>query len=296
MHHHGPMHRRRLVWAEFFDLDSCLVSSDSSKRSWDSSDAASRAYRFDSAGHGRAGVHDAVVGDYRNGNGRFAVAVGYPPEVGYAVGGVFDFAKALLPVGLLMLLSRRAVGLFVIIGVAWLGLVIYSSLATHATVSSAIGAIERNGTWKMEVRSGTKAELAETEKRLAVLSQPTPPRPKTLSEGLASEVVPPGVWRDSRECPNIHDSRYFQSACQKFLDLRRELAVAQDYEKLDTHAMEFRQTLATVRPVATSDPLPQAFAATLGRLLSLDGHAGVALLLTLIVETMSCLASLVCGP
>jgi hypothetical protein len=223
------------------------------------------------------------------GTARFAIAMAYPAEVGYAIGAVFDLAKALLPVALLMLLARRAVVLFAIIGVAWLGLVTYSSLATHATVSSAIAAIERNGTWKMEVRSDTKAELAEIEKRLAALSQPMPPRPsKTLGEALASEVVPPGVWRDSRECQNIHDSRYFQSACQKFLDLRREVAVAHDYEKLDARAEELRQTLAAAPPVATSDPLPQAFAATLGRLLSLDGHAGVALLLTLIVETMSC--------
>ena len=223
------------------------------------------------------------------GTARFAVAMGYPAEVGYAIGAVFDLAKALLPVALLMLLARRAVVLFAIIGVAWLGLVTYSSLATHATVSSAIAAIERNGTWKMEVRSDTKAELAEIEKRLAVLSQPMPPRPsKTLGEALASEVVPPGVWRDSRECQNIHDSRYFQSTCQKFLDLRRELAVAQDYEKLDARAEELRHALAAAPPVATSDPLPQAFAATLGRFLSLDGHAGIALLLTLIVETMSC--------
>ena len=147
------------------------------------------------------------------GTARFAVAMAYPAEVGYAIGAVFDLAKALLPVALLMLLARRAVVLFAIIGVAWLGLVTYSSLATHATVSSAIAAIERNGTWKMEVRSDTKAELAEIEKRLAVLSQPMPPRPsKTLGEALASEVVPPGVWRDSRECQNIHDSRYFQES------------------------------------------------------------------------------------
>jgi hypothetical protein len=122
--------------------------------------------------------------------------------------------------------------------------------------------------------------LAEIEKRLAVLSQPTPPRPsKTLSEALASEIVPPGVWRDSSECQNIHDSRYFQSPCQKFLDLRRELGVAQDCEKLDARAGELRQALAVAPPVVSSDPLPQAFAATLGRFLSLDGHAGIALLL-----------------
>ena len=58
-----------------------------------------------------------------------------------------------------------------------MGLVIYSALATEATVSTAIASIERNGSWKTEARSGTKAELAAVEKRLDVLSQPAPPRP-----------------------------------------------------------------------------------------------------------------------
>ena len=40
--------------------------------------------------------------------------------------------------------------------------------------------------------------------------------------------------------------------------------------------------------VATSDPLQEAFFATFGRLLPLDGRVGVALLLTLVIEIMSC--------
>ena len=90
------------------------------------------------------------------GTARFAVAMGYRAEVGYAVGAIFDFAKALLPVALLVLFARRAFLFFVIIGFAWLGLVTYSALATHATVSTAIAAIERSGSWKMEVRSEHK--------------------------------------------------------------------------------------------------------------------------------------------
>jgi hypothetical protein len=42
------------------------------------------------------------------GTARFAMAMGYPAEVGYVVGAIFDFAKALLPVALLVLLARRA--------------------------------------------------------------------------------------------------------------------------------------------------------------------------------------------
>jgi hypothetical protein len=223
------------------------------------------------------------------GTARFAVAMGYRAEVGYAVGAIFDFAKALLPVALLVLFARRAFLLFVIIGFAWACLVTYSALATQATVSTAIAAIERSGSWKMEVRSDTKAELDAVEKRLAVLSQPTPPRPsKTVAAALAIEKVPPGVWRDSQDCQSIRDSKYFQTACAKVLELRRELTAAKDYEQLDVQARELRQALAGTPLVATSDPLPEAFAATLGRLLPLDGRVGVALLLTLVIEIMSC--------
>ena len=49
-----------------------------------------------------------------------------------------------LPIALLVLFARRAFLFFVIIGFAWIGLVIYSALATDATVSTAIAAIERN--------------------------------------------------------------------------------------------------------------------------------------------------------
>ena len=223
------------------------------------------------------------------GTARFAVGMGYRAEVGYAVGAVFDFAKALLPVALLVLLARRTFLFIVLIGFAWVGLVTYSGLATHATVSTAIAAIERTGSWKMEVRSETKAEFAAVEKRLEVLSQPAPPRPsKSLAQALAVEKVPPGVWRDSKECQSIRDSKYFYSACAKVLELRRELAAAKDYEQLDVRATELRQALAATPLVATSDPLPEAFAATLGRLLPLDGRVGVALLLTLVIEIMSC--------
>jgi hypothetical protein len=223
------------------------------------------------------------------GTARFAAAMGYRAEVGYGVGVIFDLAKELLPIALVTLFARRAYLFFVIIGFAWLGLVTYSALATEATVSTAIATIERNGTWKTEARSGTRAELAAIEKRLDVLSQPLPPRPiKSLVEALAVEKVPPGVWRDSQECQNIRDSKYFQAACTTVLGLRRELAAARDYEQLDAQAGKLRQALAGMPLVAMSDPLPEAFAATLGRLLLLDGRVGVSLLLTFVIEIMSC--------
>ncbi|MGE0054471.1 MAG: hypothetical protein AB7S74_09705 [Hyphomicrobium sp.] len=223
------------------------------------------------------------------GTARFATAMGYPLEVGYAVGAVFDLAKALLPVALLVLFARRALVVFAVIGFAWIGLVTYSCLATHATVRTAFASIERLGTWKMEGRTNVKADLAAVERRLAALSQPIPPRPsETIRSALRIESVPPGVWRNSQECQQIRASRYFQKACAKVLELRRELAAAEDYEHLEARGRELTQLLAAAPIVSTSDPLPEAFAATLGRIVPLDGRDGIALLLTIVIEIMSC--------
>jgi hypothetical protein len=93
----------------------------------------------------------------------------------YAVGAIFDIAKGLFPVALGALLARRALGVAGILGAAWICLVIFSCLATHATVALAISAIERTGTWKMEVRGNTRAELASVEQQLAALSHPSLP-------------------------------------------------------------------------------------------------------------------------
>ena len=137
------------------------------------------------------------------GTARFAVAMGYHAAVGYAVGAIFDIAKGMLPVVLLALLVRCALGTTAFLGTAWICLIVFSCLATHATVSTAISAIERTGTWKMEVRGNTKAELTSVEQQLAALSRSATPRPaKTVREALAAERVPqrvaghPGVPQD----------------------------------------------------------------------------------------------------
>ena len=178
------------------------------------------------------------------GTARFAVAMGYDARAGYAVGAIFDIAKGILPVALLALLALRAFGSACLLGVAWICLVTFSWLATHATVSTAISSIERTGTWKMEVRGNTKAELMSVEQRLATLSRPAPPRPvKTVAEALASTSVPSGVWKDSHECAAIQDSAYFAKVCAQTVQLRRELAAARDYEPLSLRAAELRKSL-----------------------------------------------------
>jgi hypothetical protein len=66
------------------------------------------------------------------------------------------------------------------------------------------------------------------------------------------------------------------------------MATDMDYERLSARASELRKGLAVAPIVATSDPLPAAFSATFGRVLPIGGTEGVALLLTMVVEIMSC--------
>jgi hypothetical protein len=121
------------------------------------------------------------------------------------------------------------------------------------------------------------------------LSRPAPPRPvKTVQGALAGASVPAGIWKDSQECANIQDSAYFMKACTQVVQLRKELAAARDYERLSLRATELRQGMAEAPIVATADPLPAAFSATLGRVLPITGAEGVALLLTIVVELISC--------
>ena len=223
------------------------------------------------------------------GTARFATSLGYDATAGYAVGAVFDIAKGILPVGVLALLAHRAFGTAALLGIAWICLVTFGCLATHATVSTAISSIERTGTWQMERRGDIRRELASIEQQLDALSRPAPPRPATtVREALAAERVPGSVWQDSQECSRIQESAHFARACAQVVQLRRELAAALDYERLSSRAADLRKGLAEAPIVATSDPLPAAFSATLGRVLPMSGAEGVALLLTVVVELISC--------
>ncbi len=206
------------------------------------------------------------------GTARFLVAMGYDATIGYVLGVVFD-AKGVVLVAVLALWARGALVIATVFGLAWICLVTFSGLATNATVSTAISAIERTGTWRMEARSNTKAELASVEQQLAALSRPGPPRPtKTVREALAAERVPDSVWQDSKECSKIQESAHFARACAKVAQLRRELAAALDYERLSIHAAELRKGLAEAPIVATSDPLPASFRFHTGPLVSNRRH------------------------
>src|SRR5262249_3972358 len=222
------------------------------------------------------------------GTARIAVSMGYGVAAGYVVGAIFDLAKGSLLIGVHAFWTQRARFFAAIFALIWVSLLTFSCLAPHATVTTAISAIERTGTWKMEIRGNSKAELASVEQQLAALSRSAVPRPAdTVREELAATSVPPGVWKDSREGNGIRKRAYFTKACAQVVRLRRELVEAQDYERLSTRARELRKGLAEAPIVATSDALPDAFSATLGHVFPASGKEGVALLLTAVLELMS---------
>jgi hypothetical protein len=66
------------------------------------------------------------------GTTRFAVAMGYSRIIGYAIGAIFDLAKDVLLVAILVLCKQRELIISIILSLAWLGLVTYSPLATLA--------------------------------------------------------------------------------------------------------------------------------------------------------------------
>jgi len=109
------------------------------------------------------------------GTARFMAPMGYDIKVGYGVGTMLELAKDVLLVFALALWCCRTRRLAVALGAAWLCAVTLSCLTTHATATTAISSVERMGTWKMEVRTNTKTELASIEQQLAALSRPAPP-------------------------------------------------------------------------------------------------------------------------
>jgi hypothetical protein len=97
------------------------------------------------------------------GTARFMAPMGYDIKVGYGVWITLELAKDVLPVVVPALWTRHVRGRALALDAAWLFGVIFSCLATHATVTTAISSIERTGTWKMEVRTNAKVELASIE-------------------------------------------------------------------------------------------------------------------------------------
>jgi hypothetical protein len=222
------------------------------------------------------------------GMARFAVANGILQPTAYAVSFVLEIAVVVLPAVIKALRSRHSVLLRVLLFVSWFLLAIFGCLATHATLSLYLATIEHRGAAEAERRAAVNDELARIEAVRQRLSSPQIPQPsRFIREALAAEIVPPAVWRNSTECRQIADRSYFQKVCAKIVELRRELAAAEDFERLSAEARDLRRRLSDLPIAAPTDPLTDAFTATIGRFISIEGRAGIALILTVSLQLIS---------
>jgi hypothetical protein len=80
---------------------------------------------------------------------------------------------------------------------------------------------------------------------------------------------------------------YFTKACAHVVQLRRDLAAAEHYERLSARATKLREMLAQAPIVPTSDPLPASFNAT--PLAADRGYGRRTTPYTMVVEIVSCL-------
>ncbi len=222
------------------------------------------------------------------GMARFAVANGILQPLAYAVSFVLEIAVVVLPAVIKALGARRNIFLCLLLLVSWLLLATFGCLATHATLSLYLATVEHRGAAEVERRGAVSDELARVEAMSQRLSSPQIPRPsRFIREALAAESVPPAVWRNSTECRQIADRSYFQRACAKVVELRRELAAAEEFERLSAEARELRRRQSDMPIAAPTDRLTDAFTATIGRFVPIDGRAGIALILTVALQLIS---------
>ena len=159
-----------------------------------------------------------------------------------------------------------------------------SALAAYGTVFNALAAADNGAATRAETRVILVAALARTNAQLDSFSKPLPRPVRTVEQDLSWAVSVAAVTRHCLRRPALAAR---DEDCKKVINLRKELAAAKDYEHLVHETARLRDQLAGISISVAHDPMPRAFEVTLGRVLPMDGKAGIALMGTL----MLCLVS-----
>jgi hypothetical protein len=161
-----------------------------------------------------------------------------------------------------------------------------SGLAAHATLVNALATADHTAAAKVEARANLATTLARINGQLDAFAKPLPRPVKTVEQALSWAASVPTV---TRSCMRSPQEAARDEDCRKVIELRKELAAARDYERLMQEAGTLRDKLAGLNIGAAHDPMPQAFEATLGRVIQLDGRSGIALMATLMLGLVSAL-------
>ena len=173
--------------------------------------------------------------------------------------------------------------------VVWLAAVGLSATAVHSTIHSMQDSADLGAAKKRETRSNLKATLASVDAQLATLSKPSAPRPvRSVQEAMGWVALPPLVRRVTEDCRRVEQDDH-RRACKEVLNLRKELAASLDYEDLRRTAEGLRAQLATLEISPPGDSMGRSFELMYGGMIKIDGKAGVALTVMVILTLVSAL-------
>jgi hypothetical protein len=225
-----------------------------------------------------------------------------PGWLPYIFGGAIDLLKAtMLAAGLGWIGFRARPSLCLVclaLGAVALGV---SLTVQHSSLTYSLQQIERQATHRSEARSDLRTELHEIEDRVAAIKAEKTPRPTTvIAWDIKTVVIPAGARRNSEDCTTPGDA-YTRKACAPLLDLRKELAEAEELERLEPRAAKLRKQLGEAQIVASRDPTSTSFELLIGTLLAkagvkkIDGTVGFPGLMILLLEMVSALGLYIIG-
>jgi hypothetical protein len=170
--------------------------------------------------------------------------------------------------------------------VPWCFAVCLSALAAHATIYNALASADRAQAKKVETRANLAAAFEGVKAQLGSLSK-LPPRPvKVVEQDLAWKSLLDSVRRATRDCTRL-PTEGLHEACKEFIELRKELAVATEYERLSNRAEELRLQLAGLDIEAAQESMQRSFNMSIGRWVRIDGRDGIALIGMLLLTIIS---------
>lgn len=222
-------------------------------------------------------------------NFRFGMTLGAGPIDPWLYGlasATADGFKALLPfvaIGLWRarktLLSAAALGIWCLC-VAW-------------SIASAMGFATTTRDTTIETRDATNKERAaltqradRLQSRIALLPAHRPAG--AVRAAIENADVPRNIWRRTSQCTDVTIPESLV-ACQRVLDLRKELAIAEDADRLERQLIETRRELRGVKVIgARTDPQAETISGVLGYTPA-EVRSGLAVLITVLIETGSAL-------
>jgi hypothetical protein len=165
--------------------------------------------------------------------------------------------------------------------IVWAIAVSLSALAAHSTIYTILAAAERSASKNVETRANFTIALDRVNGQLDAFTRPLPRPVTTVEEELRWTTS----LRPSLDCARPPDEG--SRICKRVAELRKELAAATGYERLVGEARVLREKLASLQIEVANDPMPQAFEASIGQHIKMDGKNGIALMGMLILTLVS---------